>query len=608
MWGMKSNFVAAFVGVLVCSGCATDLERRFQSHIDYLASDELTGRGVGTPGIELAADYIAAQFAEVGLAPAGENGTYFQTFSMTLDRRITEDSQLAFTGDSVERKKGVDFIPFSFSSDGAFKGGLTFIGYGIENADKNYNDFEDVDLEGSVALLFDGEPASWSDAEGNATRSAMLRNKIYNAKDLGAVAVLVVTPLPLPNWGDALPRFESHGSDDYGIPAMHISREMAGAVLEAGRVGNLDELQKTLDGGANASSQVAHVMASGQAGFETKSAPTRNVMGIYRGRGSLAGELIVVGAHYDHLGIRKPMMRRFSKGKTLSDAGTEVIHNGADDNASGTSGLIESARMVAAGGEMKRSVLFIAFTAEESGLHGSKHFVDSGAFGLPNMSAMLNMDMIGRVPSGARTVEVFGADTGDGLEGLVRPHAVRNGLEAEFAGGLGGRSDNASFDRKSVPAIHFYSGAHTDYHKPSDDSHLINAAGGAKITALVADLAIDLANRDGRVAFVRPKKVKKEAAPARSGTYRVVMGLSPGYGDDGQRGMAVDGVSPDGPADLGGLKAGDRIVSIGGKSVANVHDYMASTRKNKPGDSVEVIVLRGDSEVTLSVTLAASGR
>jgi len=607
MLGTKAKLVAVFL-VFLCAGCATDLERRFQSHIDYLASDELTGRGVGTPGIELAADYIAAQFAEIGLEPAGENGTYFQTFSMTLERRITDASQLAFSGDPVNRKKGVDFIPFSFSSDGAFKGGLVFVGYGIENPDKDYNDFDQVDLEGSVALLFDGEPASWADKEGNATRSSMLRNKIYNAKDLGAVAVLVVTPSPLPEWGDTLTRFVSHGSDDYGIPAMHITRKMADAVLQAGRVGTLDELQEKLDRGENASSQVAHVMASGKAGFETKSAPTRNVMGVRRGSGSHADEYVVVGAHYDHLGIRAPMMRRFSKGKIVSDSDKPQIHNGADDNASGTSGLIESARMIAAGPPTDRSVLFIAFTAEESGLHGSKHFVDSDAIGLKKIAAMVNMDMIGRVQPGAKTVQVLGADTGAGLEALVRSHAERNGVEAAFAGGMGGRSDNASFDRKRVPAIHFYSGAHTDYHKPSDDAHLINAQAGAKITQLVADVTVDLATRDERVAFVQPKKVKKKPAAARTPVYRVVMGLTPSYGDDGKRGMAVDAVSSDGPADLGGIKAGDRIVQIGGKSVENVYDYMAATRKNKPGDAVDVVVLRDGADVRLSVTLAGARR
>ena len=605
MLKFKTSLAAMFCAV-VCTGCATDLERRFQSHIDYLASDALTGRGVGTEGIELAADYIGRQFAQIGLEPAGDNGTYFQTFPMTLQRRLTQDGYLRFSGDKTSQKMGVDYIPFAFSSDAEFKGGLTFVGYGIENPDRGYNDFDNIDLEGSVAMFFDGEPASWADQDGNATRHAMLRNKIYNCKDRGAVAVLVMNSTPLPESGDRLTEFLSRGSDDYGIPAMQVTRELAEAVLRSARVKTLDELQEKMDRGENASSPVAHVMVSGKADFEKQSAPTRNVLGILRGSGPLADEYVVVGAHYDHLGIRKPMMRKFSKGKVLTDAVKPQIHNGADDNASGTSGLIESARMLAAGPTMKRSVLFIAFTAEESGLHGSKHFIQSNRIPLKSIVAMVNMDMIGRLKPGTHTVQVFGADTGVGLHELVRPHAANVGLKVAFAGGMGGRSDNASFDRKKIPAIHFYSGAHNDYHKPSDDANLINARGGAKITRLVVDVTRDLANRQTRIAFVQPKKVKKDPSAAGTPVYRVVMGLTPSYGDDGGEGMAVDAVSPEGPADLGGMKAGDRIVGIGGKPVRNIYDYMAATRKNKAGDAVDVAVLRHGKRLTLKVTLAAA--
>ncbi|MEK7757234.1 MAG: M28 family peptidase, partial [Planctomycetota bacterium] len=361
------------------AGCATGLEQRFQAHINYLASDELEGRGVGSRGIELASDYIAGQFASIGLEPAGDDGTYFQTFPLTLHRTLTTESRLAFSGDKVERHQGTDFIPFNFSSDDGFSGGVVFCGYGISNPDKTYDDYKEIDLTGKVALMLDGEPPSWADENGNPTRHAMHRNKVYNAKDRGAVAVFIVSPKPAEGETDRLTEFVAEGADAYGIPAFHVTRAMADDRLAGVRIGSLDELQGKLDAGGFASGDLAHVSVTGQAGFKKTTAPTRNVLGLRRGVGSLADELVIIGAHYDHLGIRKPMMRKFKGGKLVAEEVRPQIHNGADDNASGASGLIEIGRMFAAAPPPRRGILFIAFTAEESGLHGSKHYIDNPA-------------------------------------------------------------------------------------------------------------------------------------------------------------------------------------------------------------------------------------
>jgi len=200
------------------AGCAGGVEHRFQSHINYLASDKLEGRGVGSHGIELASDYIAREFTAIGLEPAGDDGTYFQTFPMTLHRTLTDESRLAFMGDEVERRQGVDFIPFNFSSDEGFSSGVVFCGYGIINPDKAFDDFKEIDLTGKAALMLDGEPASWADESGNPTRYAMQRNKVYNAKDRGAVAILMVSPKPAPGESDRLTEFVAEGADPTGFP------------------------------------------------------------------------------------------------------------------------------------------------------------------------------------------------------------------------------------------------------------------------------------------------------------------------------------------------------------------------------------------------------
>ncbi|MEK7757108.1 MAG: M28 family peptidase, partial [Planctomycetota bacterium] len=240
---------------------------------------------------------------------------------------------------------------------------------------------------------------------------------------------------------------------------------------------------------------------------------------------------------------------------------------------------------------------------EESGLHGSKHYIDNPAVPLDRTTAMLNMDMIGRLKTDDDHVTVFGVQCGKEFMGVLEPAGRTVGLTIAPAVDEGGRSDHAPFIRKQVPSLHFFSGNHSDYHQPSDDTDKINAAGGARIARLVYETAKDLADRDARPEFQVVKSEKKEQ-PAGTTTFRVVMGLTPNYADDGKPGMAVDAVSPEGPAELAGMKAGDRILRIGGKSVANVYDYMAATRNNKAGETVDVLVLRDGQEQTLKVTLA----
>ena len=598
--------------VLGCASQPSNIDPvRFQAHIDYLASDELGGRGVGSEGIELAADYIARQFAAAGVEPAGDDGTFFQTFNMALRRELTDEAALSFGSDgstevSAPRTLGTDFAPLSFSSDDEFDGDVVFCGYGISaQQDKAYDDFVHVDLSGKVALMLRREPASWADENGNPTPHAMFRNKVYNAKDRNAVAVLFVNPDPTDGESDILIEFDGSQPDAYGIPAMQITRELANEVLAAGGLQSLNDLQRRLDTGSMASAPLEGVRASGKSGLKKTTAPTRNVVGLVRGKGTLADEYVVIGAHYDHLGIRKPMMRVFKQGKLVREDRPPAIHNGADDNASGTSGLIEIARLFAGEPAPDRSILFIAFTAEESGLHGSKYFVDHPIAPIDRMVAMLNMDMIGRLDADD-SVEVFGVDTGDSFRRSVESTARRLGLKIAASPDAGGRSDHAAFVRSEIPSLHFFSGQHSDYHKPSDDSEKINADGGARIAALVHRVARRIADTNARPVFQQVRANKGEEEAGGTPTYRVVMGLAPGYGDDGKPGMPVDAVNPDGPADLAGMKPGDRIIRIAEKDVANIYDYMGATRNNSPGDVVEVVVLRGDKEVTLQVTLSSA--
>lgn len=602
--GSHRLLFTAFLTATLSAGCASDLERRFQRHIDYLASDELEGRGVGSRGLQQAGSYIADQFARIGLETVGEEGTYFQTFPIPLRRKLTDAGHLTVSGLPGDLVQNRDFVPFNFSSGKAFSGGITFCGYGIVAPEKNHDDFARIDLQGQVALMLRGEPSGWGDAEGNRTRHAMLRNKVYNAKDRGAVAALIVNAKPQEGEQDHLIEFVAEGADEYGVPAFHVSRAIVDTLFTGSGLGPLDELQKRLDAGESVSSELPHNESHGQAGFEKVTAPTRNVLGMLPGT-EPEGGVIVIGAHYDHLGLRKPRMRRFKAGKLVEQNAEPQIHNGADDNASGVSGLIEVARMFAAGPRPKRSILFAAFTAEETGLQGSKYFMDHPVISLNRVVGMLNMDMIGRMKRGERVVQVFGTECGTGFADILQSNARLVGLKIAPIPDPGGNSDHASFVRRKVPSLHFFSGYHSDYHKPTDDANKINAQGGAKIAKLVYRTARALATQTTRPEF-RVVQGAKKGEPSALPSYRVVMGLAPGYVDDGTPGMGVDAVNPDGPAALAGMQAGDRIIRISGKEVANVYDYMAATRNNKPGDTVEVVAVRKGKEITFRVTLAAA--
>ena len=584
-------------------GCTTALEQRFQAHINYLADDALTGRGVGTPGIELAAEYIANEFELIGLEPAGEDGTYFQTFEMTLHRTLEPSSRLDL-GDGTSLKLGVDFTPLSFSSDEAFTGDIVFCGYGIESEELDRDDFIHADVKGKVVLILRGEPATLADEAGNASSHAMFRSKVYNAKDRGALAVLFVSQELANGDEDPLIHFDAETPDAYGIPAFHITRKLGDALMARGGLDSLAIVQKRMDGGSYASAKIRDTHAEGQAVFKKNAAPTRNVLGILPGTGPRAEEVVIIGAHYDHLGIRRPFARRFKDGKLVRERLAPQIHNGADDNASGTSGIIEIARMLAEN-PPGRSVLFIAFTAEESGLHGSKHYVENPTRSLDETVVMLNLDMIGRAKPGENSVQVFGAHSGEGLNEILLQAAGDVGLKALPSNDTGGRSDHASFIRSSIPSMHFFSGQHVDYHQPSDDSHKINTRDGVRITKMVAQIAREVANHESRFAFQKQKS-SSPGSPGGTPVYRVVMGLSPNYGEDGKPGMKVDAVSPDGPAEVAGMKAGDRIIRIESKKVANIYDYMAATRSNMGGDTVSVVVLRDGKEITLRVKLSSA--
>jgi len=318
-----------------------------------------------------------------------------------------------------------------------------------------------------------------------------------------------------------------------------------------------------------------------------------NVMGRIPGNGEFDG-VIVIGAHYDHLG--------FGDDGSL-EPDSRAIHNGADDNASGTAALLEVAReMIERRGQLKRDVVFMAFSAEERGLVGASNIVRRPPEGLviESIVAMINMDMVGRLRDDK--LSVLGGDSAEEWDDLVGPLCEHYGFDCTVGGDGFGSSDQSAFFAADVPVLHFFTGTHSEYHKPSDDANLINAEGGARIAWLVSDVASTVANRDGELTLV-----KTSDGPQRRMALKARLGTIPDYAGpaDGSPGLLLSDVRPESPAEEAGLQRGDIIVQIGDMEIASVQDYMVVLSESNPGDKAPVIVIRDGERVEMEVTFGA---
>jgi len=600
------------------------------AHVMYLASDELGGRRPATEGSEKAAQYIVEQFEEAGCEPAGEDGTWFQPFEVRRGKRLVdEEAALEISGIDRQWELRKDWIPFPFTEIGDVEGPLAFAGYGIQAPKFEYDDYDGFDAEGKILLIFRYEPKDEdSEAEfGGKTpsRHALFVRKARMAAEQGAKALLIVNPPNRDPDKDQLYEFNASNSQQtYRLPMAHITREMASTILEKAGAPDLKTLQEKLDQERQPLSQDLGLTVELRTGVKPNMLVARNVLGMVRGDGSTE-ETIVVGAHRDHLGIQPPRAR--------SAARTPVIYNGADDNASGTAGVIELARAVNSGPPLRRNVLFIAFDAEEMGLLGSRHFVRNPTVEFGDVRAMLNLDMIGRL--GQKRFAIFGVPTAEEFPELVEQAAEELGLEYKAGRGMFGGSDHASFARHEIPALFFFTGMHKEYHQPQDDWELIDAAGAVRVLELSYKILVHLADMEEGPTFTEPsaepdeeepaKKpaIEEEKEAARAGdagddtpkdadeppsrdNVRVRLGVMPDVVGDDQPGMVVEGVLDGGAAKAAGMRDGDRILKIGDEDIRDIYAYMRAMQQFKPGDVVEVLIIRNGAKKTLKVKLQAS--
>jgi Tol biopolymer transport system component len=545
---------------------------RYLADVAWLTDDERGGRGIGTEGIAEAADWLEAQFESIGLEPAGENGSYRQRFDAVVDVEQGPTTALTLDGKPVS---GDDFITPGFSSNGSISAPVVFAGWGIDSDEHGINDYDGIDAEGKIVLVrrFTPKDGAFED-EDVQRRLGDIRYKAFKAREHGAVGLLVAD-LPI-DGEEEEPPFPTQRVDaqaDAGIPVAVIKRAHASQLIAGGKEAGL-------------TTELVEITREAE-----------NIVGRIGPEARLAGA-VMLGAHYDHLGLG---------GEGSLEPNANEPHNGADDNASGTAALLEAARLIVSRrDELSRDVVFVAFTGEESGLLGSAELARKPLPGMApaGLVAMLNMDMVGRLRN--NRVTVLGGDSAEEWNDIVLPLCDELKIGCQLGGDGYGPSDQTPFYAEGVPVLHFFTGAHDDYHKPSDDVQFINAAGGARIANLVADVAFDLTSVDG-ITY------KESEAPAPQGDvrgYGASLGTIPDYtgAPDDRPGMVLAGVRAGGPADEAGLQKGDRVVELAGRRVRDIYDLMYVLREVKPGEEGNVIVERGEERIEAMVVFGKSSR
>lgn len=571
-----------------------DPQHCFREVATTLADDRFEGRGTGSTGEAQAAERIAAWMDEIGLV-APSSGR-LQPFTANTGIQIGEHNELK------DAEYGRDWIPLGFSKSGHVAGELVFAGYGIRATELGYDDYAGLDVKGKAVLALRFEPGE-NDAQSpfagkQPTRYSDLRSKAIQAREAGASALILVAPAQSADEPDKLPPLKTMGPlSDAGIPVLQVTRAQADRWLAASGK-TLAQAQAAIDSSYKpASFAVNGIRVEGRVDLNPVIAKTRNVVGLLPGRGELAKEYVVVGAHFDHLGFG---------GQGSFQPDLHAIHNGADDNASGVAGMLCAAKLLSAReaeAMERRSLLFVGFSAEEIGLGGSAWFVEHLPTGrIADVAAMINLDMVGRMK--ANQLNVLGADSSKAWDALIA-EANKSAPSVQIsAGGDGyGPSDHSSFYAAGVPVVHLFTGAHDQYHSPADDADLLNFAGGADVTRITAALA------DGTRRGPRPDYVRTSAAAPGGGDsrgYGAYFGSVPDYSamEATSGGVKLSDVRPNSPAEKGGLKKGDVIIGMAGITINNLYDMTFVLREHRPGDTIDVIVKRDGTEKKLRATLS----
>jgi hypothetical protein len=571
-------FVATLGAVCLIGCLGADTERphiraNLEAHVRYLADEAQEGRLVGTPGIDRAATYIESQFEQMGLAPAF-GGAYFQEFEIPLGFDIKGDPTLRIGDRELAYPKDFSVLPFSGS---AAVRGPAALAAGADSAGRGVLLFIPIDPE--------IEKARWTMTGRDGLLEGM-RAACARASDTGARAVVFVAGSPR-DPGASLHRFAlARTYSAVGIPALEVTYRTLEQALAAQGVSAEGLITRMDDGGTGIIEIAPELECAVQVSVDPGSVKVRNIGGILRGRDP---EYVVIGAHYDHLGYGDI---------ASSTPWRREVHCGADDNASGVAGVIEIARILASYGQPARSVVFLAFTAEELGALGSEYYCKHAPYAIDSTVAMINLDVVGRLEDGK--LIVFGARSAEEFGELLSEAAQGHNIDIIGKEEIYGFSDQNPFYARGVPALHFFTGAHDDYHSPDDVWENINFDGLASVTSYIADFASLIVFNP---TLLTPVVVEPEAPAAASHGKGAHLGIVPDFTYAGT-GVGIKGTVPGSPAEHAGLREGDVIVGIDDQSIADLKGLMVFLTGRNPGDSIEIHVMRGSTVESVGATLS----
>ncbi|HUQ31842.1 MAG TPA: M20/M25/M40 family metallo-hydrolase, partial [Pyrinomonadaceae bacterium] len=634
------------------------LVERIRGHISYLASDKLEGRRTGSAGANMAAEYIAREFSRYGLRrsvgrdlpgmsilEADSPRRYMQEFPFVAGVELGRNNSMLFNGRAVastaaaqdatssptragsllsvslDLRTGEDWMPLGFSTSAKLADlPAAFVGYGIKASELNYDDYARARVAGRIAIALSGTPDG-DNPHGQFARYADARWKAIAAREQGAAALVLISAEE--NFkDDRLARLSyDNSAGEAGLPVAVISRQAAARFFGLGGIAQLGEFEmkfrELMKARPAPGTEQPDVKVTIRPEFDftislstdivRRNAAAYNVAGILEGSDPvLKNEVVVIGAHYDHLGLG-------GEGSLAPREGE--IHHGADDNASGVAGVLELARIFSREGmKPKRTLVFVAFSGEEEGLLGSNYFVNHMVVPLSQTVAMINMDMIGRMKENrliiggvgtagewrewieAKNREVVTSKNADGLKAATVIAKFNLTLNEDGYG----PSDHSSFYAKQVPVLFFFTGTHDDYHKPTDTAEKINYEDEARVLAFVASLVRSIDAEQKRPTYT----IAKSDSQGRSMGFRVYLGTIPNYSESSD-GLKLDGVREDSPASKAGLKAGDRITRMAGREVRNVYDYTYALGEMKAGQEYDVEIVRGTETLKLKITPAS---
>ncbi len=578
-----------------------DSARVFE-RVKILASPEFGGRAPATDGGRKATTYIEQEFKTLGLKP-GANGAFTQPFTLTTGVELGAKNSVTFSiyverpGIPMEQirpvkvgwKIGADYQPYGFTESGSAQGKVVFVGYGIST--DSYDDYKGMDVKGAIVIVIRGLP-NWAEKDDKLRKLQAIRTKATVARDKGAAAICFVN-----QEGDSSDVLSRFGIDrlgkNSGIIALQVRRTPCARIFPPKET-TLFVAETTIN---KTKKPMSFVLKNTTVALEASTVyiegETANVIGMVPGTdASVANEYVVIGGHYDHLGMGDE--------NSLSSSHTPAIHFGADDNASGTAGVIELAQIFAAN-PARRTMVFMAFSGEEKGLLGSKHWVSNPTQPLANAVAMFNMDMIGRLKDDKLNIQ--GTGTSESWTSIIDSAKSGLGFVVSTTADGYGPSDHSSFTAKEIPVMFVFTGLHSDYHRPSDTYDKINAGGEARILTFVERAARFVADAPARLTFKQGAEVNTKQQSSSMGL-RVTFGVIPDYADDPQ-GLRISGVRAGSPADKAGLQADDIVTQLGTTQIKNIYDLMAALEKQEPGNTVDCTVIRDDKPVKMKVTFVS---